>query len=42
MFDNLFLLVGPVGTSAMLFVTLFVVTGACSIAALGQGAQRSS
>lgn len=41
MFDNLFMLVGPVGTSAMLVVTLFVITGACSIGALAQRPQRS-
>jgi hypothetical protein len=39
MFDNLFMLVGPLGTSAMLVATLFVVGGAFSV---GHKVQRSS
>ena len=35
LFDNLFLLAGPTGTAAMLFVALFAVGGACTLGALG-------
>jgi len=39
LFDNLFLLAGPLGTAAMLLTTLFVVGGAFSV---GHKVQRSS
>jgi hypothetical protein len=32
LFDNLFLMAGPVGTAVMLFVGLFVVGGAYTLA----------
>jgi hypothetical protein len=42
LFDSLFLLAGPTGTAAMLFVALAVFGGVCSLGALGHRAQRSS